>query len=158
MENFSEKKKRGRPETIVGIMNGHAKNIWPEVKTRRSRDNRFYLTSALGPLNDSGKYENFFYNRDEGTGKMTVVSELGRVVTQFSEEMMFQLADQIYKQRMPTKMAVEYIREMRGVRKSPVDGVVKQILTVVNSSYLTQEQLNEVLERLSEICVVNAGS
>jgi hypothetical protein len=154
MENFSlntTPRKRGRPITEVGELLEMIKPIYPDVNTRRGLYNKVYLTKSMGIIREA-EIENKAYllNEEKQRGKWTILAELGRVEPKYGKEGVITLAKEICLQKLPTKKAIYYIRECRGIRgatlgNSIIIGTSKQIINTLNNARLTESEILEIL-------------
>jgi len=158
MENISlNKGKRGRPIKLDGFYEELAQlqRVCPSVKTKRGLYNRYYTLIALyGVIYDRGKLrkpEYAFLVKEKGMnweGKKTILAEVGRACEKYPREDVIYGVDEICKHKMNTTMAINYIRSCRGFQQNKITNTVAKLITVLNSSYLTRDEVDEVVERL----------
>lgn len=158
MEKFS-KNKKGRPKKIDDALDKSRQDLFPELTTARSRNNLHYSLLAFRLFKSTSKYGHFFIDKEKQLiHKKTVLAELGRVIDGYGEDDALALADTIYEHKMSTQMALSYIRKARGFGKNRVDGVVKKIISVINSSFLSKEEVQAVLDQLDSLYVVGGDA
>ena len=140
MENISEKKK-GRPKLIDGEFEKTFKAIW-NTRTRRNLLNRHYMQKAFGLLTDLDKvlpgFEYLFGGSNDlnnANMKMTIISELGRLQ---DSELIREFAREICEHKIPTRKAVQRIRNYRLGRTAAVgdtQSLIDEIIKTVNGFY-----------------------
>jgi len=109
MENFS--KKRGRPRKIPAEVLALHREVWPELTTERSLNNRNYACLAFAALG-SGEERKYAYlvSLDGRRLRWTILTALGRLE---DEDAIRVLAEHICEEQMKTQDALRFIRVMR---------------------------------------------
>ena len=160
MKNFSlNKNKRGRPIKLDCFKHDqeyYQKNN-PGVTSKRGLYNKYYVEAALyGVIFDNAKalqlkkpeYE--FLVKIKGKGfkaKETILAEIGRIHDKYSKEDAVFIADEICKRKMNTAKTITWIRSSRGFQKNKIDNTVKKLLSVLENSFLTEDEAKEALDR-----------
>ena len=118
MENFS--KKRGRPRKIAEWQEALIREAHPDVWTKRSLNNKYYLNRAfrvLGECEDP-KYDYLLPCKENRSMRRTILYALGRC--EYEEEIR-KMADVICKNRSNTADALLFIKFMKRIRAAADD-------------------------------------
>ena len=87
----------------------------PEQPHCRRFYDKYCMIRAYRILNQDvyvHRYDDFFLGVNTGhLEKQPVVTALGRILEEYSEETMIELADVIYERRMTAKQALKFIRQ-----------------------------------------------
>ena len=137
MTDISEaaSKKRGRPKAVPAWW---LRNLYPEIKTERGQQNRYYAQQAIGAFNLLGVinpecgtlpegYEHLQWLADwkggeqgkAGAVKYSILAELGRMLETADYDTVLSVADVIFREKPATKDAVVRIRRVRTGGKAP---------------------------------------
>jgi hypothetical protein len=165
MENISinsDKKKRGRPTSDLAETVESISYMWPDIKTRRQLHNKVYMLRGMKIIRDAEiANKTHILNLEENRNKWTVLAELGRAAQKYDRQSVVNIAQQICIGKLPTKEAVYYIRECRGVRGiknkvGKVEGTLKQMLNIVDRARLSPPETEEVLKLVN--CCIKASA
>jgi hypothetical protein len=122
-ENFSQNR-RGRPRKVPETWLASMRDLFPDLTTERSLNNKWHLTQAFRALGRSQE-ECYQYLIDRGERermRTTILTALGRLGDQCESEREAEVwiretADHICRERMKTSDALEHIRDMRELQR-----------------------------------------
>lgn len=89
-----DKVKKGRPRMVSTEIMTIIKHLFPDVKTTRGRQNKYYEQQALRVLTGIDGME-FIRDPKKNTCKSSILIELGRMVMENSDETATEIAKQI---------------------------------------------------------------
>ncbi len=114
MEESSEKRGRGRPAIFDGVVLGAAAAGPGSRATTRALQDRTYAAFAIGRLLDRyGEDERRGWLVSEGGAKMTILSELGRIVMHHGEAAFYEGVEWVLRERPRTRDAQRVLRGWR---------------------------------------------
>jgi hypothetical protein len=156
-------RKRGRPRVLVEHAEAAYRQLFPEVRSRRSLQNRAYSSHALAVLAGVPEHRQRFrwlVGSDGNTLRMGALVELGRYR---DEQSILNLADAMCRaaaeRRLTTSEAAALVRSGRGRRgprefcKPSQDGLVTALSAALDRYQRTHPGLAKatILEALNEV-------
>jgi hypothetical protein len=162
-ETYPEKasKKRGRPRLLAPQAEAVFAKLYPEVRTRRSIQNKVYLSHAFVALKgvpDHRERYLWLIGDDGNTFRSTLLAELGRLR---DLARIVEAADKLCEARPSRENGVAYLRRLRGIKSSADQERLVSVLATALDAYrrahpdctaaMAMEALNEVYAIVSEI-------
>lgn len=148
--------KKGRPIELEAFTETlkELQKRYPEITTKRGLYNKFYeeigyellYNFETKTLNDPA----YSFIISDRKVKRTIISELGRIAYRYSEEDAIYLAEKICEFQMSTKQAINYLRQIKGFQKNKIEGIVRQVLTLVKNNYLTTDEIKVFQKQLRD--------
>lgn len=164
MENFSKNKegrKRGRPAGMVKEAVEMMKQR-PELNRLSNRQlyNEYYGRIGIGALYNKNfepidSVFTFLFTKEPYKEKRVILMELGKLITQYSADYAQAAARVICEHKMKTGEAVGYLKSLRGLGKKKVNGIIAKINTLIFSSYLTDTEYMELIQKLERLVSVH---
>jgi len=109
LENVSENRKRGRPEIMCSEERQDYSGIWPDIKTARGLQNKYYQSQAVKLIMDKPEFSWLLDSRVNRV-KQTLLTELGRIA---NDDALLEAARALCRIRPSTSDGVAMIRRYR---------------------------------------------
>lgn len=144
-ENFSKKKKRGRP--IKNIELEKYEKQYPKLSNRQLL-NKYYCNLFLQAIikdNELLKKYKLLSFIIIPKKKTTILTELGKVYSKKSLKQAITLANHICTNKLATDKAISYIRKSRKLGKDKIKGTISKLLKVIDNAYLSTSEKEKVV-------------
>jgi hypothetical protein len=117
MENVivsENKRPRGRPKVFDSSQTAMVQQIYPDLKTNRSLQNRMYMVRAMNLLRDSSDCK-WLLDRENHVIRQTILAELGRID---QDEDLLTMARKVCELRPKARDAILIIRTWRKSKRA----------------------------------------